>query len=705
MAVMNTLRDKMGKIVLFTIALAMIAFIVGDIFGNNSFLFGRDDKIGSIAGEEISQSAYDEAINEMKNNFLTNAGRQPSERDMVSIRQQAWDLLIAKIAFGKEIETLGITVSDDELYDMLTGKNVNPSIKQSFVNPQTGQFDRSLVVNHLQAIERGEMPPQAKIQWILFEQTLKPGRERLKYDNLMLASAYATQAEAQQEYSYQSDVAEVKVLYVPYYSVTDSIDITESAIETYYSEHKHEYEVEASKDVKFVTFDILPSAADSAAVMEEIEEIKAEFKTIQDDSLYARSESDGSQFYQTYVKGELPVILRSNIDILSKGDVIGPYSEGNGYRLYKISDIQEDTVFSTKARHILIKPTDDSDEAKATARKDAQDILNKIKAGEDFVTLARENGQDGTASRGGDLGWFTQGKKMVKEFDDAIFAQNSKGLINQLVETNFGFHIVELTEDPTNIVYKIAMVDRELIYSTATQDMILRQVDAFSSKSKDLTSFQENADNAGYTVLEARGLKVADRRVGQAGEARSVVRWAFNKETSIGDVSEVFDLDNGFIVAVVTAEQDKGTASLTSIRSQIEDKLKQQLQGERIIKKLNELGAQPLDALASAYGSDASVHNNGDLKFNAPSIPGVGYSPLTLGIAFGLEPGAKSKATPVENGVVIVELQNLTAAPEVADYTSYKTQLEQNYRNKSSYNINQAIREFADIEDKRYKFQ
>jgi len=99
-------------------------------------------------------------------------------------------------------------------------------------------------------------------------------------------------------------------------------------------------------------------------------------------------------------------------------------------------------VPEVRASHILFSSTE-SDDAKVKAK--AEGVLKRIKSGEDFAKLAGEFGSDSTKSTGGDLGWFGKGQ-MVKEFEDAVFALESGQLGENLVKTQFGYHIVKVTE-------------------------------------------------------------------------------------------------------------------------------------------------------------------------------------------------------------------------------------------------------------------
>jgi peptidyl-prolyl cis-trans isomerase D len=701
MALINKIRERSG-LAIGLVAIAMGFFIVGtDILGPNSAILGQNKTdVGEIAGETIQRERYQDQIEEIKYNYTVNFGRNPSDNELYSIRQQAWEYLIVKVAFQEQYEKLGLEVTDDEHWDMIQGDNVSFQLKQAFADPTTGEFQRDRVISYLQQVNN--LPPQQQAAWYMFEKDLDPSRLRIKYDNLLVKTTYVTEEEAKRQYQEQTSVAEVRYLYIPYYSVTDSlVELKESELRSYLKEHQSEYMVEESRDFSYVSVPIVPSPDDTAFFQSEMDQLKADFITAVDDSLYARNNSDGVDFYARLTVDALPNILQLNYSNLSKNDVRGPYFEEGKFVLYKVSDITEDTSAAVRASHILIKWSDESAAAKAVARNKAQGILNQLRRGADFEQLARENSQDGSAQSGGDLGWFGKGK-MVKPFEDAVFGTARKGLINRLVESQFGYHIIKVTEPRNNKLFHIASVEREITPSETTRNRAFRRADLLAATSTNYNEFIENAERDSLPVYNAEKIGKNDRRFNDVGNARGVIREIYNNMEP-GEVSEVLEVDDQYIIACLTNITEKGPAELEAVKAQIEPKVKNEKKAEIIVERLSAMSGS-LDDIKSEYGSDAAVYSSSDLKFSASSLPSVGFAPLAVGTAFALEGGAISKPVLEENGVVMIEMVNMTKAPEIADYATYKTQLQQRRSGRASYNAGEAIKEYADIKDRRYRF-
>jgi peptidyl-prolyl cis-trans isomerase D len=291
---------------------------------------------------------------------------------------------------------------------------------------------------------------------------------------------------------------------------------------------------------------------------------------------------------------------------------------------------------------------------------------------------------------------------MVAPFQDAVFAAKSKGLLRDVVETDFGYHIIDVTEVKTNIQYKVAKIELEIYVSDQTRNKYYREAELFAVKSKNLEQFEANSAEKGLQVKTADKIGKNDRRIGSLNEARGIVSWLYNT-ASKGDVSEIYEIDDAYVIAVMTGKQEEGLASLKSVRNEIERKVRDQKKAKLIIEKLGNTEGD-LDQLAESYGEDAKVYTQNGLKLSSNSLNSVGLAPEAVGLAFSMENGEKTKPFAVDNGVLVLEMINKIVPAEIADYVPYQAQLEQKRQPRISFNIDAAVKELADIEDERYKF-
>lgn len=708
MALITTLRQKMGTVLVIVVGLAILSFVLTDLFSNNGAFGGAtrpDNNVGEIAGEDVSRDLYQAELDRLKSEFQLQYGFSPTEQQMVSIRQTAWELMFTKIALAKQYDELGIVVTDEETRDMVQGpeSNIDAQIIQAF--SQDGQFNRAALNNYLSSIQNN---PEQLAAWRSYEKTLVASRLRLKYENLLLKSDFATDLQAEQRYREQTATADVRYLYVPYSNISDSAVAkpTDAELRAYMQKHEEDYRNEEEfRNVVYVSFPIAPSAQDSAYYREDLESLKEPLRNSTNDSLFAMNNSDavGSAF-AVLKPANLPPAL-TTVD-LEPGMVVGPVvNRGNGLlSLYKVSDVVEDTVASAKARHILIKWDDNTDAAKATARSKAQDIINQIRGGEDFAQMAKIHGTDGTAARGGDLGWFTEGQ-MVAEFQEAVFARSAPGLITSPVETQFGYHIIDVQETKSFTAYKIASIDREMIARTETTNEIYRQADNFRSDAggMDTEGLRSKASELGRPVLEGNNLTGMSRSAGQLTDARELVRWAF-RDAEPGDVSDVMEINDNYVVAMLVSIREKGPQSLENVRAEVTQKVIQEKKANMLSEQIKTAGDKSLDEIAQEIGGESAVYTNSSLKITNNSLSIAGNAPEAVGAAFGLKDGEKSGPIATANGVVVMEMVTLIDAPERGDYAVFKEQVQNNLSRNTAAFIGDALKDDATIVDERYKF-
>ena len=704
MALITKIREKSG-IAAAAIAISLIFFLVGgDIFsGNSRFFGGSSDVVGEIGGEKINYKDFQKKVEDATQNYTQQAGRSPGEQETNQMRDQVWNQYILDLAYGKEYEALGLSVSAKELVDMVQGENIHPSVRQQFTNPQTGQFDKTYVIQFLKNFKT--MPVAQQQAWASFEKSLAQDRLRTKYENLLKMSTYTTNAEAQKEYSAQTSKVDAHYLYVPFYSVADStVKVTDSQLEDYLGKHKDAFVGQNTRSIQYVTFPVIPSKQDTASFYNDIKRLAKELAITKNDSAFAMMNSDvKTPYYVTMA--EIPESVKGSLGSMTPGGIYGPFKNGMSYSIYKYGGIQKDSLFTVRASHILIQAAKAApDSVKAAARKRAEGILAQIRGGASFEAMAQQFGTDGTAQQGGDLGYFKNNGSMVKPFENAIFGFSGTGLLANIVETDFGYHIVKVTEAKTNTRYKLAAINRTIAPSQATMDEVLRKTDAFATENNTKDKF-EAALKKDRTLLMLRGDKIPEGAAGfnNLQNARDIVRWAFNSDTKIGSISTVFQNENQYIVALETGSTDKNKVKIDDFRDELTAKVRGEMKVEIITKKLSGVSGT-LEQMAQKYGAGALVETVTDLTLAQGVLTSAGADPTALGKAFGLKIGQKSKPFKGEAGVFVMETTKSTPAPAMADLTMFKNSSKMIAAQRASYYINEAIKENAKVVDNRAKF-
>jgi peptidyl-prolyl cis-trans isomerase D len=701
MALIKQIRQRTG-LAIGVIAGGLILFLLGgDLLSPNSSLLNSNKNIvGEIAGDDITLEEYSLKVEEFKAMYQQRTGRVPSESEMVSVREQAWQAMIVDRVFDEEYDKLGLTVSSAELVDMVQGKNIVPELRAQLVNPQTGQFDKSQLIAFLQSLENADPAQQAA--WAQQEKVFAQSRLRIKYDNLLATSEYATTAEAKLEHKGANTIADASVLFVPYYVISDGdVKIEDSELSAYLGKHKEKFKIGNTANLEYVAFSILPSGQDSAAVISRINELTEELRTSNDDSVLVSRNSEVQNPFATLRPGDqLPVSLTSNTDEIVAGQTYGPFITANSsYVTYKISSQYEGTP-RMRASHILFS-TEGMDEAgKAAVKSQAETVLAEIKANGNFAVAASQYGQDGTAQNGGDLGWFAK-DDFVEPFANVVYAAKSTGLLPSVVETEYGYHIINVTELPKSTYTKLAVLELELVASDATRNDAFRNADSFAAESGNRNEFKENAAEKGYRVLQANNVDAASRNLNNIQNAREVIMWAFG-EASAGEVSEVKELDNAYVVATLVSKKEEGDAKLDDVRDQVTQQVLKDKKAAMIAEKL--AGKTTLEEMKAVF-ADAAINEAPDLRLNASVIPGIGFAPKVIGSVFGLSAaGQLTKPVQEDIGVLVGRLNSITPSNEVGDYTSYQAQLTMGAAQRMTYTIMMALQDLADVKDFRYKY-
>lgn len=705
MALINTIREKSGWAV-GTVAIGMLLFIVGgDLVGGKNRLFNRNaNVVGEVSGEKVELEDFNNTLEQAKQSFINQQGRQPDDQTMGYLRDQAWNQTIFRIAYQKEFDKLGLNTSEDEVWDMIQGKNIHPSLRQSFTDQQTGQFDRSKVLEFLQNLDKQQ--PQMQDSWQNFEANLSPERTAQKYTNLLKMSTYVTTAEAKRYDEDQNTRASIRYLFIPYFSISDSaVKVTDDQLQGYLDRNKGRYKVEDGRSIEYVAISVTPSKEDTAAVRQSADQLATQFASAPNDSLFVKLNSDQPYNKNFLSAADLPEKLRQQMP-LAVGKVYGPYAENGSIGIYKVTAEKAGEQSAARASHILIKPDAQTPEAEAAAKAKATEILNKIKGGADFAAMAKQYGTDGTVSTGGDLGWFQSGR-MVPEFEKAVFGAKSAGLLPAPVKTSFGYHIIKVTNAKTSLTYQVAAVQKAITPSDATRDAAYARAQELKGQATDQESFEKAvAKDKTLQKQEAKGLGRGDRNVNSLQNARELVRWAYGtaqKSTKVGDVSEVFDIGDQYVVAVLTGERSKGTADIASIKPELSATVRNEEKAKQIIAKLQGKTGT-LEQLAAAYGAAAQVKTADGVVLGSGTIPGLGNEPLAVGKSFGLKAGQKSAPIEGEQGVLIVEPVSVQKPTAANDLVNVRKQLTSQRQNRADGLIYEAVKNNANIKDERNKF-
>ena len=699
MATLQKIRDHAGKLVMIIVGVALLAFVVGDLFKADGTFGSSRNTVGTIAGTDIPINYYQAKVDENTEIYKQN-NRQNSLESSVydQIQEETWQQLVYQYVVEEEFTKAGINVTPDELMDMVQGNFVDPQVMQVpiFRDSETGQFDRNLV---LQFLKNKDLDPsgQAAASWTSFERSLVQSKKNQKFLSLVGMGMYATKLQVEKESEDKNTKYDFDYVQLRFNSVADSlVKVNESDLKSYYSKHKKDFEQDESRDIYYVVFPIVASDDDRKSTTESVEDLKKEFESKEGDAIeqFVNLESEQPFDGKYLAKEELSEPIAELFDA-ANGTIVGPYEEGNYVKIArKINSAK--VADSVEARHILIRPSADLTEE--AAKEKADSILNAIKKGASFAEMAEKFSADGSAQDGGNLGWFTEGQ-MVKEFNDACFFGKKGDKV--VVETRFGFHVIEiLNQTAAKEKVQVAVIAREISASNKTVDAIYANASRFGSSNRTLEAFRTNAEKEGI-ALRTANVKRNDRRLANFDSPRQVIRWAY--KAGRGDISEIFELDNQFVIAMVAGIHKKGVASFEEVRNDIARRVLVEKKADYLVSKLNDAsaGASTLQAVADKLGEQ--VKEAKSVTFSSYSVPTVGVEPNLQAAMVTLPEQKISSPIKGNNAVFLIQVKQVEKAESV-DLARERELLQRTNMSRAGYQVLSAIEAAADIEDNRSNF-
>ena len=522
-------------------------------------------------------------------------------------------------------------------------------------------------------------------------------RLRTKYDNLIAQSTYYNSLDAEAEYFNTSSQIDLAYFYIPFFAVSDTLfDVSTNEMRSYLNKNKSDYNQDETRSIDYAFFSVQPSAEDSTFFENEINDIRSNLMSsnIIDDSTYAVINSDSFNPYIKYNPDELPT------DLVGKdvGFITEPTYENGSISIKKLSKIDQDAQEKARAKHILLR-FDDSN--KSTVRTEANRILNLLRSGSDFEETARTYSQDGSASNGGDLGWFTDGM-MVKPFQDAVFSRRRSGLIPRIIETDFGFHIINVTYPKTRTSYFVANISKDILPSDNTRNNIYRSAELFKLDIKSTEDvFSDYLKENNIIGGNISDIDKNSTEVGTIPNARNVILWSYSDDRYVGEVSDVLETDEGYIVAQINEMKDEGTKKL----DEVENSIKRRIIDEKKYEYLKEIlvDYSSLQDLKDNSGL-GDIYRSSGISMSENSLSNVGFSPESIGTAFSMQEGELTRPFKIDGGVIVLGLESKVLADTLSNYDDYRNTLIQTNRFNVPLKIDDAIKHFSDIEDDRYKF-
>jgi peptidyl-prolyl cis-trans isomerase D len=717
MSVLEKIRSKTGLLV-GIVGLALLIFILESLLGSGGALFGRNDTlVGKIDGDKIDVTAFNNKVEEQIAQIMQrNPQATIDDKTREQIVDQVWNQMINEKVIKTQFKKLGITVSEEELYDVML---VHPHqyLVQQLTDPKTGKIiegfarpDGSLDIAKLNQWV-GTMDANMERDWQQLEKQVMEYRTVEKYNTLIRKGLYVTTAEAKDAFIAQNTRVDANFVMKRYNTVSDSaVKVSDDEITAYYNKHQNDYKItETSRKIEYVAYDVMPSKADYEALMKDANRVVDEFKgktTAKEDSSYIAQESEGGQISISNYNKKNMVISDSTVFGAAKGTVYGPYTEGTFIKVYKLTDVKS-VADSAKVRHILIGLQSQRLQQQRTpevAKRIADSLVVLLKAKQvKFDTLVKTMSDDmGSLDKGGDYGWFDENKGFVDPFKNAGL-QGTVGNIS-VVPTQFGYHIIEVlnVSKTRHNNYTVAQITKLIAPSAETTGEYFKMANDFAGKNQNGEMFNKSVETDKLNKRIADNVKESDKNLPGLENAKELVRWMYKSKK--GDVSPVFEFKDRFIVANLVSIKEKGIAPLEDVKDDVTMKAIRDKKADMFIAEFaSKAGAsKSIDDIASKMG--LQVEKAPGLTFSAYNVANIGREDALIGTAAVMKAGATSKAIKGDNGVFVVNVATVNPAVLPKDFKGKQKEIEQASSTKVDYELYDVLKEKANIEDHRGKF-
>ena len=607
MAVLEKLRGW-GIVLSILVALPLLLFIIdpSQIIQTVQSVSSKYD-VGKINGKSVSYTDFQQQVDKYSriNEMLTGTS-STSEQQQKQVRDAVWQRLIDENLFIKNANAAGIYVGKEELKDLVSGENISPVVASLFVDAN-GNFSSESLTGFLQSVEDGD--ENSKAIWNYLQEAVITNQYYNKYNTLFANSNIENAIQVNRTIADNNTTADVDFVMVPFSYATDTtVVVSEKEINEFYNNHKRFFEQKASRDIEYVVFEVVPSAADIEAANNDFVKLYDEFATTDNVRSFLQRNSDVQWSDRWYKEGDLRSV-NADLDkfVFENAEGTSPVIAGNNVfyagRIMDSASMPE----SVTIRHIMFQSNEDGQHL-------ADSLLNELKKGANFTALAQQYSVDRGSEADGEFGKIGEISQATVSYlptgFDAIFSAK----VGQpfILQSNIATHIVEVTEAAAPALFKqVALFEKEILSSKETFNKFYNDANRVATLAGGkLANYRAACDSIGV-YSHSQNITESTDSYGSIGHAKEVTRWAFDNKP--GKVSNIITVDNNyfFVVAVKDAHKE-GIAPVSEVSSQIKNQLYADKYAEKHKDNVAEkiAGLTDLEAIAEKLGTSVNTQND-----------------------------------------------------------------------------------------------
>ncbi len=716
MAILSKIRDRSIALIA-VIGLALFAFVLDPSTLSDFFDSTKINEVGEVDGESISRQEYAQALETYK----TRTNGRVSD---MQAAKTVWENILKEKIYTKQLEDAGVTIGESDVINSIIN---SPSIQGNpqFLN-EAGLFDKDKFMQFLKDTQESE-DQSLWNAWSNYISEVGVSLKRDTYDNLIKAGLGASLKEGQYQYEEDNNLVSADLVNIPYSSIPDSlVTVTRDEVDAYIKKNPTQFEVDATRDISYVKFDILATESDKEAIKnkvasfledrQDLNKATAQQFTIQglknttDYNLFFEENISDIPMQEVYLmKNELPQVISEAVIQGKVNDTFGPYEDRNYFKISKLTatfsrpdSVKASSIFIPYVGSLgaTVETTKTEEQAKVSIDSIYKLVRNNKKK---FADIASKVNTDSSKDKGGDIGWNRHNQSFNSTRFDVDLAEfmfdNKVGEIG-VVKSKFGFHVIRIDDQKNRQkVVKMITFGREIIPSLNTENAVFQKAEQFAL---DLASKESNfydvAKKSNYQTKPAIGLKIMDDKVpGLPATQRPIVTWSFGRDAKVGDVQR-FDVDKGYVVAILTGKTNKGLLSSSKAINRVRPILLNDKKAELIKEKM--VGSS-LNDIATANNVVIKKADNVSLK--SPSIAGVGFEPKIVGAMQRAKENQFYNKVAGDRGVYAFVVNKKEKAVVLPNYEVYRKVISED-RKASILKIFEALKKTSEVEDSRAAF-
>lgn len=714
MAALGKIRSK-GGILVAAIGLALFAFLAEEAFRScNGIKSETRQQIGEILGEKISVQDYQKLIDEYQSAIKFTMQRDNlTEDELNQVKDQVWQQLVNNRVLEADAKKVGLTVTEQELSNVLND-GTNPMLAQTpFVNQQTGRFDINALQQFLDGYNKAKASNSPQLEqmqtiydyWLFVEKNLRTQLLGQKYQALLASCVLSNKAEAKMAFKDNNEESDIQLASLAYSTIKDAdVKVTDEDLKAKYEELKPAFRQNTeTRDIKFVDYQIKASASDRNAIVKDMNELQKQLATATDPSLVISKSGSmipylglpvSSKAYQQYPD------IASKIDSLAVGTTgVTENKQDNTLNIIRVMS-KAQLPDSVQFRQIQVAANTPEE-----AHAKADSIQKALAGGADFVAIAKRYGQTGEKV------WFTgqqyEAAPSMSEDNRTYIEALLNGEVNaiQNVALTQGNIILQVVDKKAMKTKTTAAIIKKLIdFSKATRSDAYNKFSEFVAKSATAADLEKNASKYGYHVQSLNDVSTSEHYVAGVHGTRDALKWLFDAKQ--GDVSPLYECgDNDHLMVIVlSAIHPKGYRSWDD--PQVKEILKREVikdkKAEKLMAKL-----KGVNSIAAAQAKGAKVSTVSQITFAAPAfVQATGSAEPALSGAVAATAAGKFSKNPVKGnaGVYVFQVvkKALRAGSKYNETMAMQQAAQQNMQFLSNFMQDLILK--ANVVDNRYLF-